>query len=444
MAPKAFVLLELMNAMVLVAEQARARGYVVVALNRGPLQDAGPFAVRAGLVDELIEIRSWSDRAALDDLAADLTRRYEVVGTWSVFEATLVAESTLRELAGLPTTSVASTERVLDKLQVRAKLHDEGLSALRSVSLTQALDWSRWEFDTPAVLKPAHGTGSALCFVVSSLPELRQAAVAVDQAGVVNPLMRDYIVDHGEFVLEQRAEGELLSIESLVSDGVVRFVGLTGRYLLASDPVVEQGLFFPCPHPLVAELQAFSEQVHKSLEIGNGATHLEVMVSTDGAIELIDFNPRFAGFASVVSFGQAFGIVFESVLVDVACGLVPDLSFLDRPTRYAVEMVVLPPPGTTTLHQITFPPEAIAARATKKLGEHLTGRADQLDAVGMFIVTGDTARQAHDRAIEARRATTVNGIALGDNPNNAVVSPGFLNAGAVQGAEAVRPQLDLQ
>lgn len=432
MAPKAFVLLELMNAMVLVAEEARARGYTVVALNRGALQDGGPFAVRPGLVDELIEITSWSDRATLDQLAADLTRRYEVVGTWSVFEATLVTESTLRELAGLPTTSVTSTERVLDKVQVRAKLYDEGLSALRSVTLSAALAWSHWEFDTPAVLKPAHGTGSALCFVVSSLPELRQAAVAVGQAGVVNPLMRDYIVDHGEFVLEQRAEGELLSIESLVSGGVVQFIGLTGRYLLASDPVVEQGLFFPCPHPLLPELQAFSERVHKSLEIGNGATHLEVMVSPDGAIELIDFNPRFAGFASVVSFGQAFGFAFESVLVDVACGVAPDLSFLDRPTRYAAEMVVLPPPGTTTLNQIGFPSEAIAARATKKVGEQLTGRADQLDAVGMFIVTGDTAWQAHTRAMDARRATTVNGIELGNNSNNVLVSPSFLSTGAVQ------------
>jgi hypothetical protein len=321
---------------------------------------------------------------------------------------------------------VANTARVLDKTRVRRKLHAEGLSALRPASLDEALRWDSWQFDGPAVLKPANGTGSMLCFVVSTMDELRAAAAKVEAADVVNPLMKDYVFAHGGFVLEEKAEGELLSVESLVCRGEVHFVGLTGRYVLASDPVVEQGLFFPYHHPLLTEIVAKSEALHKSLEIFHGATHLEVMIAPDGTIELIDFNPRFSGFASAVSFGEAFGMPFETVLTDVSCGVEPDWSFLGKETRYAAEMVVLPPPDATELREIVFPAGSIAGRATKEIGQRLSGRADQLDAVGMFIITGDTAQQTHERALAARRETVVNGKPLGDNPNNVVAFSAYI------------------
>jgi len=434
---KAFVLFEMMNAVLLVAREAKARGLRIVALNHDPLKDGGPFAVPDGLVDELVYVESWSDEAAVEDLVHTLAQRLDVAGTYSVFEATLPAEALLRELAGLPTTGVENTRRVLDKGRVRRKLYEEGLSALRSTTLDAALAWTRCEFSGPAILKPANGTGSALCFIVSSPQELREAAERVAAADVINPLMRDFILAHGEFVLEELAEGELLSVESLVCRGEVHVVGLTGRYVLASDPVVEQGLFFPYRHPLLPEITAKAKALHESLEIFHGPTHLEVMVGADGTVELIDFNARVAGLASVVSFGEAFGAPYERLLVDVACGIEPDFAALGRAERYAAEMVVLPPPGVTEFHEITFPPGTIAARAMKSPGQRLTGRADQLDAVGMFIVTGDSPQQAHDRAMTARRATLVNGEPLGDNPNNDLIYPAYAVC-ADEGAASVR------
>jgi hypothetical protein len=423
---KAFVLLEMMNAMLLVAQEAKSRGHAIIALNHDPLKDSGPFTVPPGLVDELIFVSSWADDAALRTLVQELTQRYDIVGTFAMFEGTLPTEAALRERVGLPATSVANTVRVLDKAQVRSKLYAEGLSALRSTSLPKALRWDSWQFDGPAVLKPANGTGSALCFTVRSMNELRAAAAKVRDADVINPLMKEYILARGEFVLEERADGELLSVESVLCRGDFHCIGLTGRYVLAQDPVVEQGLFFPYHHPRKAEIVARAKALHQSMGIFHGATHLEVMIAEDGSIELIDFNARFAGFASVVSFGEAFGLRFEAVLTDVACGAEPDLSFLSADTRFAAEMVVLPPPHMTEFREIVFPPASIAGRAMKTTGQRLTGRADQLDAVGMFIITGGTAAEAHSKALEARRQTMVNGEPLGDNPNNAVLFSEFI------------------
>lgn len=109
---QAFVLLELLNHMVLVAQEAKSRGHRIVALNHDPLRDSGPFAVPEGLIDELISIDSWSDGDLITKIVTDVHERYEVVGTYAAFEAVLPYEAALRELAETcPTTASATSWR---------------------------------------------------------------------------------------------------------------------------------------------------------------------------------------------------------------------------------------------------------------------------------------------------------------------------------------------
>ncbi|MGW2480140.1 ATP-grasp domain-containing protein [Streptomyces sp. NPDC001571] len=430
--PQAFVLLELLNHMVLVAREAKRRGFRVIALNHGPLQAAGPFAVPDGLVDEVIPVASWTD-GTVRPLLDDVLGRFSVAGTYAAFEGALRHEAELRERAGLPTTGAARVARALDKFWVRRTLYAAGLTGLRSETLDEALTWDHWNFDRPAVLKPANGTGSALCFTVGSLDELRAAADRVAAASVVNTLMKDFILAHGAFVLEERAEGELLSVESLVDQGEVRVVGLTGRYLSALDPVVEQGVVFPYHHPRHDEIVARAVELHRALGITHGPTHLEVMVPDEGPIELIDFNLRTAGVGMAVCIGNAFAVDYAVPLTDLACGRAPDLSFLTRAPRYSADMLLLPPPGAAEMKRLDFPAGTEYGRLTKAVGEPLSGRADQLDVVGMVVVTADSAPELHHKALAARRDTLFDGRPLGDNPNNQLISPRFHHLTASRG-----------
>lgn len=421
-----FVLLELMNHMLVVAQEAKRRGFHIVALNQGPLQDQGPFAVPDGAIDELVPIGTWSDADGVDKVLDDVISRHEVVGTYAGFEPTLSFEAELRSRAGLPGSGAAAVTRALDKAQVRQKLYAEGLSGLRSVSMTEALNWQAWEFERSAVLKPANGTGSALCFMVGTLEELRSAADQVAAAAVTNPMMKDYILTHGEFVLEERAEGELLSVESLAERGEVHVVGLTGRYVSALDPVVEQCLVFPYRHPRHDEIVARAREFHRSLGIAHGSTHLEVMVPDEGPIELIDFNLRTAGLAMAVCMGNALGVDYAVPLTDIACGTPLDLSFLDGAARYTANLLLLPPPEATEMAELVFPEGAEVGWMTKSIGQRLSGRADQLDVVGMAIVTADTGEELHRKATAVRRDTLFGGRSLGDNPNNQLLVPRYL------------------
>ncbi|WP_144122739.1 ATP-grasp domain-containing protein [Catellatospora sichuanensis] len=424
---KTFVVFELMSQMVLVAQEAKARGFHVVALNHDPLRTTGAFAVPDGVIDELIHIEAWSDAVAVREIIDELCGRSEIVGTYCGYEHTLPYEAELRQRVGLPHNNVQDTLRALDKRQVRRKLYAEGLSRLRSTSLRDALQWDTWQFDGPAVLKPANGTGSVLCFIVGSLAELHAAAAKAEAADIDAPRLRDYIVSRGVFVLEELAAGELLSVESLVSHGVVHTIGLTGRYVLTENPVVEQGLLFPYDHPRRDEIVAACELFHKSLSITHGPTHVEVMVPEHGPIELIDFNLRFAGLAATVLVNEAFGLPFQTYLTDVACGLDLDTTLLPRPTRYAADVLVMPPPGVMHFRDLVFAPHSGTRRLSKEIGQELSGGSGQLDHVAMCVVTGATVAETHDKAVAARQMTVFNGEPLGDIPATRVTGGAYFN-----------------
>jgi len=416
-----FVLLELMNHMVLVAKEAKARGYRIVALNHDPLRSSGPFAVPDDLVDEVVYVDSWQDPKQVAKVIEETHHRHEVQGTYSGFEAPLPYEATLRELAGLPNNGAETVRRILDKASLRTQLRAAGLTSLRSVLLREALEWDRWQLPGPAVLKPAHGSGSALCHVVSSLDELRAAAAEVAETEVPYHLMREYIRGGG-FVVEEKATGELLSVESLVYRGEVRPIGLTGRHMLARNPVVEMAFLFPYHHPRADEIIAKVTEMHRAVGFVHGPSHVEVMVAPDGGpIELVDFNARVCGGACVVVFSDVFGVSYPSLLVDLATGQSPDMSFLDRPHRYGAEAFVQAPPEATELRELVLPLETTVQRVTREPGQRLSGTTTQLDAVGMFLVTADTAAQLHEKVLDARRRTLFNGVPLGECPHNEVV-----------------------
>jgi len=424
--PKSFVMFEMLNPMLLVAQEAKRRGMQIVVLNNSPLQHAGPFAVPDGFVDELIHVESWSDTAAVEKLVLDVRDRHDVAGTYAGFEPALPYDAQLRELVGLPNNGAENLRSVLDKNSLRGRLREAGLTELGSTTLDQALTWTEWPFPGRAVLKPANGTGSACVFMVSSLDELRAAVAEIEKVEIANPLMRDYIAGSGVYVLEAEARGELLSVESLVCRGEVHSIGLMGRYVLAKDPVVEMGFQFPYRHPRMQEVFALAKEFHRVLGFQNGATQIEVMVPEEGTIELIDFNPRLGGTGKMVVFGQAYGVEYQTYLADLGCGLTPDLDFPDHPVRYVGEHLLLPQPGVTRFDSIEFPEGTFCHRLPRPVGSELSGRADQLDCVAFMLISAESASAVQRVGLAARRDTEVNGVPLGDNENNILAASPYI------------------
>lgn len=156
----------------------------------------------------------------------------------------------------------------------------------------------------PLVVKPRHGHGGIDVHVVHDAGTLRAAATLVAATGD-DPLVEARIVgiEHGVDVLHD-LEGRPLQVV------VKRKLAMHGGETLAAVTV---------DAPAVAE----TALAVSALVRPRGGLDLDVIVTPDGRVVVLDANPRFGGGHP---FTRAAGADFPGALVDLAAGRTPTLA----------------------------------------------------------------------------------------------------------------------
>jgi hypothetical protein len=411
--------------MYLVIEAARRRGLTVVVCHGQPVAPPAPFDQALSSVSHFVQVDGWLDsQHAFETIVAWCGDR-PVRGTYAGFEITLRSDARLRQHFGLPCSSPAKFEFLLNKLAVRTQLREASLSKLRVVDDAGLRRLSEWPFPgRAAFLKPVNGTGSVYVRRCSSLADVHEHLAQWDgDARKLKRFTTDHLKAGMGLVLEEEAVGELLSVEGYCHQGAYVPVGITDRTVLARDIAVEMGNTFPCPHPRRDEILDKARAIHACLGIDHGATHTELIVPADGGdIELVELNTRFAGGDILILIDHAFGIRFEDELVRLAVGEAP-AAIPAQPVRYASGQDFLVPAHARQFDSIDIPgDDVVFKKVVVKPGTALTSTDFQSDHVAAFVVVADTYAGALVRAGEIRAATAINGALLGDNPNNVVIN----------------------
>ncbi|MBQ4878192.1 ATP-grasp domain-containing protein [Pseudoalteromonas luteoviolacea] len=420
---KALLVFDPMNHQMKVVEAALKRGLSVVAITTMPLVKDLPYGACVDRIKEHIEVDSWLNTAALEKAFQTLKNKYRIVATYSAMEVVLPFEAWVREQLNLPTNSPQKVKMVLNKGHVRKQLLDKGLSQLSVYDQDEVRTWRTWPDGLTAYFKPSSGSGSSHVAKCTNLTELQQALTTWDKREEVSfSMVKDLIYGQNEFILEESANGELLSVESLVFQGKVNVVGLTSRTLLADNNVMEMGTQFPYEHPLKQKIIEQVKAIHESLEVFNGATHTEVMVDENGVVELIELNLRFAGADVLTSVNIAFDIELEQVLLDLAMGREPTLNGTPQNMCFVSAQYLLAPDGLDTFESITFPKESVFSRTIFPIGKKIPPGASQSSWLGGFILADDDYKSLMEKANHMRSEVEVNGKRLGASPTNKVVS----------------------
>jgi biotin carboxylase len=141
----------------------------------------------------------------------------------------------------------------------------------------------------PAVVKPALGSGSRDICLVRTPSELRAVLADGPDHGLV---IEEYLVDEAD---HEPWYASYLSVESVVSEGRIGHVALTGRFPLA-EPFRESGNFIPalCPAGQVPELLSLVDDTLQALRITDSLTHTEIKLTPDGP-RVIEVNGRLGG-----------------------------------------------------------------------------------------------------------------------------------------------------
>ncbi|QYN21264.1 acetyl-CoA carboxylase biotin carboxylase subunit family protein [Amycolatopsis sp. DSM 110486] len=266
---------------------------------------------------------------SVSDAAAEVGR-HRPDGLVTYAERGLGLAGELAGLLGLPFHDERTLRCLTDKWHQRAALRAAGVDVVRCRRIETAADWPDAVAETglPAVLKPAHGGGSRNTYYVEDAEtglELVRRLLAEPAPG---------LVDGGTLVLEEYlpgrdcgAFGDYVSIESVVQDGVIADLAVTGKFPMV-PPFRETGRFWPSPLGPVetAEVRELAAAAVSAVGLRTGLSHTEVKLTPAGP-RLIEVNGRLGGGINELAV-RARGINLVEAGGRIALGervVVPDL-----------------------------------------------------------------------------------------------------------------------
>jgi hypothetical protein len=280
--------------------------------------------------------------------AADTLRPLQPNGIVAYADPQIALASALAGLLGLDYHDAAVAERLLDKTTQRRALRDGGLPVPRCVDVPPAPTAAELAtlvtgVDFPVVLKPRRGAASRDTVLVHDVTELARLLEQPPSAGTdASMVIEEYMV--GASPPPSAHFADYLSVESIVVDGKISHVCVTGRTPQV-EPFRETGYVIPSdfPPPVIAEVLDLATKAISALGVRTGCFHTEIKATTAG-LRVIEVNGRLGGFVPEVLEVAVPGVNLYEISQRVALGErldFPDVVTL--PDRVGYLVVEQPP-----------------------------------------------------------------------------------------------------
>lgn len=270
---------------------------------------------------DVIFLKSYDTRAALDDTIARLRANGEVAHVVAPFEFDLVRASELRQVLGLVGQQPDSALVFRDKLLMKTAARDAGLLSYQFAPVAcwdeVARHHKAWG-GAPVVLKPRSGAAS-------------RGVLRVDdpsaQRDEIEWLFDNPLFISPDFMVEEFVAGDVYHIDGLVLDGSVRLVW-PSQYITGSLEFQSRvghtisSAMLDRDSDLTHRLQDYARALLRTLPTPTNCTfHCEVFVTPDGRIELCEIASRTGGVRIKHALDHAFGVDIAEACVRADLGL---------------------------------------------------------------------------------------------------------------------------
>jgi biotin carboxylase len=278
---------------------------------------------------------------------------WEPDGMTTYLDAGMVELACVAEDLGLPFHSPATAAALTDKARQRLVLAHAGLDMppcqlVRPYQSPHEFSAVEAEVGWPAVLKPRSAQGSRYTFLARDRAELDNLLVALGP-GRPNMILEGYLPD------DPARDGDpyagYVSVESLVAEGAISHLALTGRFPPAEN-FRETGFFIPAA--LDAESRSavlnLATKAIQALGVQTGCLHTEVKFTPDGP-RIIEVNGRVGGGVPEM-LERAAGVSLLDLTLRVALG---EPVFVDGPVatdRIGYRFFLQPPTVSATVTSI--------------------------------------------------------------------------------------------
>jgi biotin carboxylase len=253
----------------------------------------------------------------------------------------------------------------------------------------------------PLVTKPADGAGSTGVTVLTDPSRTRAAWDAARHAGAASPRGRYGTPTDRRVVVQEHVHGAEYSVESITQHGHTTHLCVTRKTTTGGPHRVEVG------HSLPAVLQpatrrrllAEADAAIHAVGIRNGASHTELILTSDGRPVVLEIGARIAAGHIGTLIQHALGIDPWRALLDVAVGRPAALAATRN--RYAAVRFITAPVAGTLIAITGLPhgePHVHDIRVRVAVGDHVEPAAGNGARLGSFIVTGTDPQRVDERA----------------------------------------------
>ncbi|HXW38135.1 MAG TPA: hypothetical protein VEJ44_00460, partial [Acidimicrobiales bacterium] len=195
---------------------------------------------------------------------------------------------------------------------------------------------------------PRSESGSHHTFLVTDGRAATEALIGLGDAR--RDMVAEQVIE-GDAGLADRPFADYLSVETVVSDGVMSHVALTGRFPQA-EMFRETGFFIPAvvEPELVPTVIAETERAISALDVRIGCLHTELKLTAAGP-RIIEVNGRLGGGIPEMAH-RAAGIDLFGTSIDVALGKKVRIEGPVACQRVGYRFFLQPPPDPSTVTTI--------------------------------------------------------------------------------------------
>lgn len=307
-----------------VIQKAKSMGYEVVAVDANPASVGFRYADKHGVIN-IVDEKACFAYAQEENIDGVLTAATE----YGVLTAAYIAEQ--MNLVGL---KYDTAKMIKNKYQVRKRLFEAKVDdAAQAYEVHENTDLAALaqKLTFPIMVKPCDGSGSRGVSRVDRASQLAEACEAAMAASITH-----------RAEIESFITGREYGAESLVVDGAVHVLGIMRKWMTEPPYYAELGHAVPSGLDDEVEKKVIEcvENAIKALGIRSGAVNIDLLVTEDNKVYMVDVGARMGGNligSHIIPYGT--GIDYMGNMIKNAVGDMVDLSPVTKPTAVATRLL---------------------------------------------------------------------------------------------------------
>lgn len=374
-----------------VIQKAKEIGYYVLAVDGNPGADGFPFADEYKVIN-IIDEEACLEYAKEKNVDGVLTAATD----YGVLTAAYIAQE--MSLHGL---NYKSAQLIKNKYFVRKRFYEKHVDDTKQAyEVTKDTDLSKLvgKIEFPVMVKPCDGSGSRGANKVCVASELEHAC---------NSAINNSIIHKAE--IETFIIGHEYGVESFVENGNIHVLAVMKKWMTNPPYYAELGHAIPSGLSMDVEnkiKECVINAIH-ALEINFGAVNMDVLVTENGKVHIVDVGARMGGNligSHIIKIGT--GIDYLANLIKATVGDPINLSPFSVKKKVATCLLALTPGVVLKLPDMKKIENYYDVKIYHHLheGDIIKEYHTNLDGCGYIVSTSDDEERAVKNAKNAREA----------------------------------------